>query len=81
MACSGRKVAKGQTHVWIQDVMVSPGSRHSGIGSQLIAEVREASREAGYTCLHVDFEDHLSVFYFQACGFRPRAAGLINLQE
>jgi hypothetical protein len=29
--------------------------------------------------LHVDFEDHLRAFYFDACGFEPTNAGLIGL--
>jgi hypothetical protein len=29
--------------------------------------------------LHVDFEDHLRGFYFDACGFTPTNAGLIEL--
>ena len=28
---------------------------------------------------YVDFEDHLRVFYFDTCGFRPPNAGLIEL--
>lgn len=74
-------ISDGQTHAWIQDVMVFSGSRHLGIGSQLVAMAREASREAGCKSLHVDFEEHLGGFYFQACGFHPTAAGLINLQD
>jgi N-acetylglutamate synthase-like GNAT family acetyltransferase len=74
-------ISDGQTHAWLQDVMVSSGSRHLGIGSQLVAMVREASREADYKCLHVDFEEPLAGFYFQACGFQPTAAGLINLKD
>jgi GNAT superfamily N-acetyltransferase len=74
-------ISDGQTHAWIQDVMVLSGSRHLGIGSQLVAMAREASREAGCKCLHVDFEERLSGFYFQACGFLPTAAGIINLQD
>jgi hypothetical protein len=30
--------------------------------------------------LHVDFEERLAPFYFDPCGFRPTAAGLINLR-
>lgn len=30
--------------------------------------------------LHVDFDDHLKSFYFDACGFRPTNAGLIQLR-
>jgi hypothetical protein len=29
--------------------------------------------------LHVDFDDHLRAFYFDACGFEPTNAGLIAL--
>lgn len=72
-------ISDGQTHAWIQDVMVISGSRHLGIGSKLIAVAAEASRKADYKCLHVDFEEALAGFYFQACGFQPTAAGLINL--
>lgn len=74
-------ISDGQTHAWIQDVMVSSGSRHLGIGSRLVAEAREASREAGCKSLHVDFEERLGRFYFQACGFHPTTAGLMNLQN
>jgi hypothetical protein len=33
----------------------------------------------GCEYLHVDFEDHLSAFYYGACGFRPAKAGLLPL--
>jgi hypothetical protein len=29
--------------------------------------------------MHVDFDDHLRPFYFEACGFTPTNAGLISL--
>jgi hypothetical protein len=38
-----------------------------------------AGRAAGCEWLHVDFEDHLRAFYFDACGFVPTNAGLIEL--
>jgi hypothetical protein len=38
------------------------------------------TRAAGCEWLHVDFEDHLSEFYFDGCGFTPGAAGLIALR-
>lgn len=72
-------LSDGQTHAWIQDVMVSSGSRHLGIGSQLVARAREASKVAGCKCLHVDFEEGLGDFYIQACGFRPVPTGLLDL--
>ena len=74
-------ISDGQTHAWIQDVMVISGSRHLGIGSKLLEVAREASKKAGLICLHVDFEENLGRFYFQACGFQPTAAGIINLQD
>jgi hypothetical protein len=39
----------------------------------------ERARAAGCEWLHVDFEDHLRGFYFDACGFTPTNAGLIEL--
>jgi hypothetical protein len=39
----------------------------------------EGARAAGCEWLHVDFEDHLRGFYFDACGFVPTNAGLIEL--
>ncbi|MBI4935776.1 MAG: hypothetical protein HY828_17985 [Actinobacteria bacterium] len=30
--------------------------------------------------LHVDFDDDLRPFYFDACGFRPTNAGLMELR-
>jgi GNAT superfamily N-acetyltransferase len=74
-------ISDGQTHAWIQDVMVLSRSRHLGIGTKLISVARDASREAGCKSLHVDFEETLSGFYFQACGFHPTTAGLMNLQN
>lgn len=74
-------ISDGQTHAWIQDVMVSTGSRRMGIGSRLVALARDASRVAGCKSLHVDFEEGLGEFYFRACGFHPTTAGLLNLQD
>jgi ribosomal protein S18 acetylase RimI-like enzyme len=74
-------ISDGQTHAWIQDVMVSTGSRHMGIGSRLVAMARDASRDAGCKSLHVDFEEGLGGFYFRACGFYPTTAGLMKLRD
>jgi len=49
------------------------------IGTGLIEAAAAHACTAGCEWLHVDFEDHLSGFYFQACGFRPTMAGLIAL--
>ena len=74
-------ISDGQTHAWLQDVMVSSGARHLKIGSQLIAVARVECSDAGYKCLHVDFEEHLGSFYIESCGFTPTTAGLMNLQS
>ena len=70
----------GLVHAWIQDTMVAASARHQGIGVRMVAVARDASRDAGCEWLHVDFDDHLRPFYFDACGFRPTNAGLIDLQ-
>ncbi len=69
----------GGAHAWIQDVMVNSASRNLGIGSQLVAIACQRTREAGCEWLHVDFEEPLSQFYFDACGFERTTAGLIRL--
>lgn len=69
----------GSVHSWIQDVMVSPEQRHQGIGLQLIGVARAGAKEAGCEWLHVDFDDDLRRFYFDAAGFTPTNGGLIDL--
>ena len=70
----------GLVHAWIQDVMVASEARGQGIGARLVAIARDAAREARCEWLHVDFEDHLRGFYYEACGFVPTNGGLIELQ-
>ena len=50
-----------------------------GVGTRLVAVATDNARAAGCEWLHVDFEPHLRSFYFDACGFRPTDAGLIQL--
>ena len=70
----------GLVHAWIQDVMVAKSHRGAGIARQLVAIARDHAASAGCEWLHVDFDDELKPFYFDACGFRPTNAGLIALQ-
>ncbi|WP_327236004.1 hypothetical protein [Streptomyces sp. NBC_01317] len=49
------------------------------LGATLLRTAAERARAAGCDWLHVDFEEHLRSFSFDACGFRPSAAGLIAL--
>ena len=69
----------GLVHAWLQDTMVASRSRGEGIGTGLVARAREAAQAAGCEYLHVDFDEHLAPFYFDACGFSPTWAGLIAL--
>ena len=69
----------GLLHAFIIDVIVAERSRHARVGTQLISVATEQARAAGCEWLHVDFEEELTSFYFDACGFRPTKAGLIRL--
>ena len=69
----------GSVHAWVQDTMVDPDDHRRGIGTQLVAKAIEAAHAAGCEWLHVDFDDDLRSFYFDACGFTPTNAGLIAL--
>lgn len=70
----------GQVHAFVEDTLVANRARRQGIGQQLVAIATEQSRVAGCEWLHVDFDDHLRSFYFDACGFVPTNAGLIQLR-
>jgi hypothetical protein len=52
-----------------------------GVGTRLVEVATTGAREAGRDWLHVDFDDHLRSFYFDACGFTPTNGGLIALSE
>jgi GNAT superfamily N-acetyltransferase len=70
----------GGVHAFLLDTMVSKGAGRRGIGTQLVAVAVAEVRAAGCSeWLHVDFEDELRPFYFDACGFTPTTAGLIRL--
>jgi len=69
----------GFVHAWLQDTMVSIRARGTGVGTELVRVATEGARAAGCEWLHVDFDDDLKAFYFDACGFRPTNGGLIAL--
>ena len=70
----------GSQHAFLLEPTVHPGYRLQGIGTELVRRAAEAAREAGCEVLHVDYEARLAPFY-EACGFRPTAAGLIWLRS
>jgi GNAT superfamily N-acetyltransferase len=69
----------GTVHAFVLDTMVAARARRQGVGTRLVAIAVDEARAAGCEWLHVDFEDHLRAFYFDACGFVPTNAGLIEL--
>ena len=70
----------GVAHAFILDTMVTSGVRRKGIGKRLVAMAVDEAGAAGCEWMHVDFDDHLKEFYFDACGFTPTNAGLIALR-
>jgi GNAT superfamily N-acetyltransferase len=71
----------GGEHAFVLDTMVDPAAQRGGIGAGLVAAATAEARQAGCRWLHVDFEDHLAGFYLGRGGFRPTAAGLLDLAE
>ena len=61
--------------------MVADPAPARGVGTRLVAVATAGARDAGCEWLHVDFDDHLRGFYFDACGFTPTNGGLIALSE
>jgi GNAT superfamily N-acetyltransferase len=70
----------GLVHAWLQDTMVAASARGEGIGRRVVDAAADGARAAGCELLHVDFDEDLSSFYLDACGFRPTLAGLRDLQ-
>jgi GNAT superfamily N-acetyltransferase len=69
----------GGVHAFVLDTMVTTRARGRGVGRELVAVAVARARAAGCEWLHVDFDDDLRAFYFDACGFTPTNAGLIAL--
>ena len=69
----------GGAHAFVLDTIVQARMRRRGIGARVVAVSVAEARAAGCEWLHVDFDDHLRAFYFDACGFAPTSAGLIAL--
>src|SRR5215467_11652301 len=69
----------GCDHAFLLDTRVAAEHQRQGIGTALVGHAAGHAKAAGCEWLHVDFEEHLAAFYFDACGFRPTTAGLIHL--
>jgi ribosomal protein S18 acetylase RimI-like enzyme len=70
----------GGVHAFLLDTTVDPEFQRRGIASELVRLVSLEARSRGAQWLHVDYEPHLTNFY-ASCGFRPTAAGLIDLTK
>jgi ribosomal protein S18 acetylase RimI-like enzyme len=69
----------GGEHAFILDTLVHPEFRRRGIGRELVRRAVAQAEAGGVKWVHVDFEPHLQDFY-DGCGFRGTAAGLIRLR-
>jgi GNAT superfamily N-acetyltransferase len=69
----------GNVHAFVEDTSVAVRARRQGVGVRLIEVSRTHAAASGCEWLHVDFEDHLKGFYFDACGFVPTNAGVVKL--
>jgi RimJ/RimL family protein N-acetyltransferase len=69
----------GGAHAFILDAIVSRSAVRQGLGTAMVKLAAARAGDSGCQWLHVDFEEHLRPFYFDACGFRPTDAGLIRL--
>jgi len=69
----------GGVHAFILDTLVAQRARRQGVGKEMVRIAAEQAREARCEWLHADFENELAPFYFDACGFKPTPAGLIEL--
>jgi GNAT superfamily N-acetyltransferase len=71
----------GGVHAFILDTIVALDTRREGIGKGLVEAAVTGTRASG-CCewIHVDFEEDLRPFYFDACGFTPTDAGLLALR-
>ena len=69
----------GGVHAFILDTLVAMSRRREGIATELVRIAEQHARAAGCEWLHVDFDEHLASFYFEACGFRSVPAGVIAL--
>lgn len=68
----------GGQHAFILDTCVHGRLRRNGIGKALVRKAIEAASQAGIAWVHVDYEPKLHHFY-EACGFRSSAAGVLRV--
>ena len=69
----------GGDHAFLLDTKVSSSFQRRGIATALVRAAAQHAKTAGCEWLHVDCDEPLGPFYFDACGFKPTTAGLIHL--
>jgi GNAT superfamily N-acetyltransferase len=69
----------GGDHAFLLDTKVALSYQRRGIATALVRAATQHAKAAGCEWLHVDCDESLRSFYFDACGFKPTTAGLINL--
>ena len=70
----------GDAHFFLLDTTVHPNWQRKGIGRRLVEEAIEACRGHG-EWLHVDANEELMTRFYEPCGFRSTAAGLVDLRR
>ena len=71
----------GGDHAFLIDTKTRSTHQHRGVGTEMVRRAAVHAKAAGCEWLHVDFDDDLARFYFNACGFQPTQAGLIHLPD
>ncbi len=71
----------GGDHAFLIDTKTRPAFQRRGVATRVVAFAAEHAKAAGCEWLHVDFDEPLRAFYFDACGFEPTPAGLIHLHS
>ena len=71
----------GGDHAFLLDTKTRGDLQRRGIATEVVRLAALNAQAAGCEWLHVDFDDRLGSFYFDACGFRTTNAGLIRLSE
>jgi ribosomal protein S18 acetylase RimI-like enzyme len=69
----------GGDHAFLIDTKVATAYQRRGIATALVRAAVRHAKAAGCEWLHVDCDESLKTFYFDACGFAPTTAGLIHL--
>jgi ribosomal protein S18 acetylase RimI-like enzyme len=73
-------VSDGGDHAFLIDTKTRGAFQRRGVGTRVVRFAARHAKAAGCSWLHVDFVDDLRAFYFDACGFEPTTAGLIDLR-